>query len=811
MPTTNYKVVNTELDTLFEPLGSGTKIADVGYKVNSVDISNYYRNVADGTQYGQTGYRSNGGVEADIGFKFAALGTVSTVVNGTLFATGLNNRGQLGDGTTLNRSSPVSIGAGCWKSVTGGFDHTLGLTNTSLLFAWGCNQLGQIGDGTTLNRSSPVQIGASSWTAIADNGVIHSAAIRTDGTLFTWGVGRQDGGGSEIHHNLGGGGTVSRCSPVQISSGCFTQVVLWCDGGYAVCCDGNLYAWGWNNPASGKNINVTGVLTPIRTWREASRGLRHGYAIDNDYKLYTWGYGQFGNLGLGVATSVCGCQWNLNQVGASSWVLLGGISRCNNTVCFGSSVGANRTFAINSTYRLFGWGINTCGALGNNSTVCACSPVLVTGTSSWIAIGSGDRHNLALTSVNALRAWGDGTCGGIGNSSTASQSNPLAIGTSSWVAVASGDRFSLAIRSGGGLFTWGFGCCGVLGSGATTNRSSPVQVGASSWIGVSAGQRSSFAIRSDYGLFSWGAGTCGALASGATTNRSSPVQVGTSSWIAVTGGNNCATLLLTSDNRLFFSGLGTTGLNGQGTTTSYSSPIQIGSSSWIAIKAAQDAASAIRSDNCLFTWGSAGRELGRGTSVVTTADYVPCLVGGHKCSFQCSLEKVCFPGNRSVTMVAAGNQGFALAVTTDKLLFAWGCNFNCQLTNIVTDGAYCPVQIGASSWNFVAAGAVTSFARRSDNTLFGWGGNPCGVIGDGTTVLKNSPVQIGTSSWTAVAAHSHTVAVLSTGALFTWGNGPNGELGGGATGTRSSPVQVGSSSFVAVSAGDFTTLLLKKP
>ncbi|MEK6804073.1 MAG: hypothetical protein AABZ34_15620 [Nitrospirota bacterium] len=85
---------------------------------------------------------------------------------GTLWAWGRNNYGQLGDGTTVNKSAPVQIAGTTWAQVAGGYGHTLARkTDNSAqppvgtLWAWGRNDFGQLGDGTTVAKSTPTQVG----------------------------------------------------------------------------------------------------------------------------------------------------------------------------------------------------------------------------------------------------------------------------------------------------------------------------------------------------------------------------------------------------------------------------------------------------------------------------------------------------------------------------------------------------------------------------------------------------------------------------------------------------------------------------
>ena len=75
--------------------------------------------------------------------------------DGTLWAWGRNNYGQLGDGTTVDRHTPIKVGSG-FKAVAAGWGHSLGLKKDGTLWAWGMNHAGQLGDGTTNNSNKPI-------------------------------------------------------------------------------------------------------------------------------------------------------------------------------------------------------------------------------------------------------------------------------------------------------------------------------------------------------------------------------------------------------------------------------------------------------------------------------------------------------------------------------------------------------------------------------------------------------------------------------------------------------------------------------
>ena len=229
--------------------------------------------------------------------------TATIKTDGTLWVWGDNPYGQLATNNTTSRSSPVqTVSAGTnWKSVACGRYHALAIKTDGTLWAWGLNQFGQVGTNDRTARSSPIQTVASGtdWKQVS-GGISHSAAIKTDGTLWLW--------GENTYGTLGTNDITHRSSPVQtvsggtnwkqVSAGSFTTA--------AIKTDGTLWTWGENSSGS-LGIGVSGNRSsPIQTvsggnnWKSVSVGNNSQVgAIKTDGTLWMWGFGSNGELGNG--------------------------------------------------------------------------------------------------------------------------------------------------------------------------------------------------------------------------------------------------------------------------------------------------------------------------------------------------------------------------------------------------------------------------------------------------------------------------------------------------------------------------------
>jgi alpha-tubulin suppressor-like RCC1 family protein len=143
-----------------------------------------------------------------------SLSSLGVTDTGVLYAWGYGGSGKLGDNTIITKSSPVTVVGGItnWSAVSAGDSHILGLTDTGIAYAWGAGGSGRLGDNTIIDKSSPVTVvgGITNWSAIAA-GSTHSLGLTDTGVLYAWGVGS--------YGRLGDGSAINRSSPVTVVGG----------------------------------------------------------------------------------------------------------------------------------------------------------------------------------------------------------------------------------------------------------------------------------------------------------------------------------------------------------------------------------------------------------------------------------------------------------------------------------------------------------------------------------------------------------------------------------------------------------------
>jgi len=308
--------------------------------------------------------------------------------NGTAWAWGCNAQNQLGDNSSASRSSPVSVVGGFtdWCQISAGREHSLGIRSNGTAWAWGNNDCGRLGDGTTIQRGSPVSVvgGFTDWCQISAGGA-HSLAVRTNGTAWAWGC---DGAG-----RLGVGGGGNQSSPVSVCGG-FTD---WCQVSagqdHSLGLRSNGTAWGWGlNLVGATGINqstpVTSRDSPVLVvggftdWCQISAGTAHSLGLRTNGTIWAWGCNGYGRLGN-----------NSTIVRSSPVSVVGGFTNWCQV-----SAGGYHSLAVRTNGTAWAWGSNGGGRLGDDSNITRSSPVsVVSGFTDWGQLSAGNQHSLGIT------------------------------------------------------------------------------------------------------------------------------------------------------------------------------------------------------------------------------------------------------------------------------------------------------------------------------------------------------------------------------------------------------------------------------
>ena len=711
---------------------------------------------------------------ATTNWSVASLGTETQAAirtDGTLWLWGLGTSGEIGNGAAVSKSSPTQVGSlTTWSKISTGPYATSAIKTDGTIWSWGNDASGSLGQNTlSVNKSSPVQIGALTTWSQSECGTEYTLAIKTDGTLWSWGKGIQ----GQLGINLGGIGT-SRSSPVQIGATPLAETNNWslaANGNYhtiAIKTDGTMWSWGKNEYGQIGDNAVINRSSPVQvgaltTWSKIDGGDLYSMALKTDGTMWTWGYNANGELGQN------------NVINRSSPVQLG-------AEITWSKIAANSGFsmAIKTDSTMWSWGNNEFGQIGDNTVIKRSSPVQVGALTTWSQIAGGRYHSIAIKTDGTMWTWGYNNFGQLGSNTTYNnKSSPVQVGgLTTWSKIASSAYNSLAIKTDGTIWTWGYNINGQLGDNTILYRSSPVQVGAlTTWLQAVVGYANTVAIKTDGTMWTWGRNELGQIGDNTVIYRSSPVQLGALTTWSVISANKHTNSAIETDGTWYSWGYNQSGQIGDNTVISRSSPTQIGAAiyGWSQVSAKSESGAAVRADGSLWTFGyNTYGNIGDNTIIKRSS---PVQVGV----------------STDWSLVSLGINSVA-AIKTNGTLWAWGQGTAGQVGNNANLNRSSPVQIGAlTTWSQVDGGAYHFVAKKTDGTLWSFGYNVSGNIGDGTNVYRSSPVQIGSlSTWSQVSGgNNRTAAIKADGTMWVWGGSGGGSLGLGGVDSRSSPVQLG--------------------
>lgn len=324
--------------------------------------------------------------------------------NGSLWAWGSGNLGQLGDGGNLNRFKPVVIAVpGKWKRIRCGNAFTLGVKEDGSLWSWGDNSNGVLGNGNRVSSNIPIQIGRGfDWEEIAA-GNDHCLALKKDGSLWAWG--RND------HGQLGDQTTDDVLQPKQI--GVSKNWNALAAGKYysmALGDDGTLWTWGRNSSGQLGDGSYKDKTAPVKIgtytdWIQiaCSPFDEHSAALRSNHSLWLWGNNAQGQLGDGTIKSRNVPEQLSTGMAKAIWVDV--------------HLGYHNSFAIHdngSEHFLFAWGDNSSGMFGDGTKTDRLTPELSALNKNIPHIAPGYSHVVAQLADSSLWSWGSNASGRLG-------------------------------------------------------------------------------------------------------------------------------------------------------------------------------------------------------------------------------------------------------------------------------------------------------------------------------------------------------------------------------------------------------------
>jgi len=288
-----------------------------------------------------------------VGFIAMAAGNGHTCLmnsSGTASCWGSNDAGQVGDGTTTERTAPVAVRGGLsFIALVAGYSHTCGLTGTGTAYCWGRNFYGQLGDGTTIWRTAPVAVsGGLNFVALAASAT-HTCGLTGSGTAYCW--------GGNFVGQLGDGMTTSRTTPGAVRGG-LSFIAL--AAGYSHTCGltgtGTAYCWGWNMDGQLGGGTGTNQVPPVAvsgglSFVALAAGGYHTCGLTSGGMAYCWGRNASGQLGDGTASNR-----------ATPVTVSGGLSFVS------LAMGGWHTCGLTGSRTAYCWGWNDSGQLGDGTT-----------------------------------------------------------------------------------------------------------------------------------------------------------------------------------------------------------------------------------------------------------------------------------------------------------------------------------------------------------------------------------------------------------------------------------------------------------
>lgn len=744
--------------------------------------------------------------------------TCAIAADTKVYCWGYNGYGTLGNGTTSTTANvtPTMIQQGAIptnvliENLAATYTHACVIASDGKAYCWGTNTNGELGNNSTVSAYAPVAVSQGAMPVglslrTISGGYYHTCAIGNDRKVYCWG---NNGEGQ-----LGNGGVgASSNVPVVVLQGAMPQGVyaVSLSSAYNSTCalasNKKVYCWGRNLEGQLGNNTTTNATSPVEVNLTAmgtagataiAAGYYHSCALGTDGSSYCWGQNSAYQLGNGTTTQSL-VATKTPQGAVPSNVRLTQLSTYYQHTC-----------AIGSNSLLYCWGMNAYRQIGNASTTTATTPTLASTISnapggSITGISTGDYHTCINSSNAKIYCWGYNAYGGLGNVNAPNPSDVAqvtgsntALGYGRGLSVVAGGGATCAISIDSKPYCWGYNSVGQLGNGNTINSASPadvsngaIPVGVDS-VSLSGGGGTVCMLGSDAKIYCWGGNDTGQLGNGNTTNSSLPVAVQQGAvpagvsvrGLSVGGGLGTNACMLGSDGNAYCWGGNSRGQLGNGSTINSSTPVLVSRGSMPvgvtirSISTSGETTCALGTDDKAYCWGrNDWGQIGNGTTVASSTPV--------------AVSQGAIPAGVTLRSISVGQA--TCAVGSDSKAYCWGYNMNGLLGNGTTTASNVPVAVSQGSMPIgvkvkeLSVTSPTACVIGTDLKAYCWGDNSTGQVGDGTGTNATTPkavvagaIPAGVTIRSIRTGGGHTCAIGSNSRVYCWGDNQWGQLGYG--------------------------------
>ena len=277
-----------------------------------------------------------------------------------------------------------------------------------------------------------------------------------------------------------------------------------------------LWGWGFNSSGQlGDGTSKNNRLSPVQIKvdfnpMQLSMGNAHTLAIDENGKLWSWGYNHYGQLGDGTKID------KISPVKIDIDIKFTQVS-----------TGNMHSLAIDENGNLWSWGYNHYGQLGDNTKIDKTEPIQIEIPKKFVQVSAGQNHTIAIDSEGNLWTWGLNSNGQLGDGTTEDKISPIQIKTGiKFKEISAGFTHNIALDSDGNIWTWGYNGDGQLGDGTNKRKSVPTKIEMKGKF-KQVLTKGAFNVAIDYNenIWTWGANYHGELGDGTTTNRLVPTEM----------------------------------------------------------------------------------------------------------------------------------------------------------------------------------------------------------------------------------------------------------------------------------------------